>query len=68
MPDFISSSTRSENRASGICSGDKYHIYLLIFLMQTDERAGSETAHHFRSFQSINVRKGTSDDTGMANQ
>ena len=71
MSDFIFSSTRSENVASGICRDDKYRVKSSMHikvLMQTDERAGSRIAHRFKSFQSINVGEGTSADTGMASQ
>jgi len=41
MSDFELSSTRSENNASGICRGDKYHIRISSFLIQADARTGS---------------------------
>ena len=56
MSDFISSSTRSENKAIGICCSDKYQACISSFLMQTDERADSGTAHRFKYIEAIITR------------
>ena len=60
---------KTEQAGYVVVTSTKYAICISSFLMaKTDESSGSRTAHRFKSFQSIPVRKGISADTGMAKQ
>ena len=48
--------------------GEKYQVCRSSLCMQVEDKAGSQFAYNFKSFQSMRARKGAFEATGIENQ